>query len=150
MQRPAPPAAAPILVADTDEAFTLVRDSLQGAVALHHAPTLEAAKRLLSQHTPAVVCGCHFDEGRMYDLLRYMKGRPVLASTPFLAVRTVQGQLDDALYEGVQVATRALGGNGFVDLFSWRQRYGTVAAGERLIRTLEDLTGPAGGGARPH
>lgn len=133
------PASAPILVADTDEAFALVRDSLQGGAVLHHAPTLEHAKRLLSPATPLVVCGCHFDEGRMYDLLRYMKGRPLFASTPFLVVRTVAGQLDDALYESVEIATRALGGDGFVDLYQWTLRHGKTEADHRLTRAVADL-----------
>jgi hypothetical protein len=138
--QPAPyPAAAPILVADTDEAVALVRDSLRGVMGVRHAATLEAAKRLLSEATPLVVCGCHFDEGRMYDLLRYMKSRPILAATPFLAIRVVKGQLDDALYESVKIATQALGGHGFVDLFRWQLRYGEAEASQRLSRTLEEL-----------
>jgi hypothetical protein len=133
-------------VADTPEAFALLRESLQGAFSLQHAATLDDAKRLLGADTPLLVCGCHFDEGRMYDLLRHLKAQPGLAAVPFLALRALEGKLEDALYESVKIATHALGGNGFVDLFRWKLRYGEVEARHRLTRCVEEL---ARGGSGP-
>ena len=145
MSLPADLATAPILVADTPEAFALLRDSLDGAFALEAADRLERAKQTVTPHTPLVVCGCHFDEGRMYDLLRFMKSRPDLAGVPFLAVRVLEGQLEDALYESVKIATQALGANGFVDLYRWKLRFGEVQARQRLARCVQELA--AGRGA---
>jgi hypothetical protein len=88
-----------------------------------------------------VVCGCHFDEGRMYDLLRHMKATPELARVPFMAVRCVEGDmaLDDALFESVKIAVRALGGNAFVDLLRWQRRHGEAEAAHRLTQLVQDL-----------
>ena len=141
---PPPPALAaafaPILIADSPEAFALLRESLQGPFALHNVTTLEQARKLVQADTPLVICGCHFDEGRMYDLLRYMKSRPELADVPFLALRVLEGKLDDALYESVKIAIHALGGNGFVDLYRWKLRYGEGEARHRLTRCVQDMS----------
>ena len=89
-----------------------------------------------------MVCGCHFDEGRIYDLLRYVKADPALAQVPFMAVRCVEGELlDDALYESVKIAVRALGGHTFVDLLRWQRRWGAAEASHRLTALVESLAG---------
>jgi len=140
---PKPP---PIVVADTAEAFALLRDSLQGAYTLFHAPDLAVARKAVDADTPLVICGCHFDEGRLYDLLRHMKSEPATAGVPFLALRALEGKLEDALYESVKIATHALGGNGFIDLYRWKSRYGVIEARHRLTRAVEELAAGAAGG----
>jgi hypothetical protein len=136
----------PIVVADTAEAFALLRASLQGAWGLRHAADLSSARNLVDTDTPLVICGCHFDEGRLYDLLRHLKSRPETAAVPFLALRALEGKLEDALYESVKIATHALGGNGFIDLYRWKSRYGEVEARHRLTRAVEELASGAAGG----
>jgi hypothetical protein len=140
---PTPP---PIVVADTAEAFALLRDSLEGAYTLRNAPDLAAARKAIDADTPLVICGCHFDEGRLYDLLRQLKSDPATAGVPFLALRALEGKLEDALYESVKIATHALGGNGFIDLYRWNARYGEIEARHRLTRAVEDLASGSAGG----
>ena len=78
----------------------------------------------------------------MYDLLRLMKAEPETRTLPFLAVRCVEGELlDDALYESVKIAVRALGGNAFVDLLRWQRRWGPAEASHRLTRLVDTLAG---------
>src|SRR5206468_896761 len=107
--------------------------TLAGEGSLVAAASLRQAKRILADDTALVICGCHFDEGRMYDLLRWMRSQPSLRSTPFLSIRVHEGGLDDALYESVKIATHALGGNGFVDLYRWQRKYGEDQAARRLV-----------------
>lgn len=129
-----------ILVADNADAFAAFRAALTTSFALVHAATCEKAKQALDPPPSLVVCGCHFDEGRMYDLLRHMKATPGLNRIPFMAVRCVPGELlDDALYESVKIAVRALGGNAFVDLLRWQRRWGTAEAGHRLTHLVQTL-----------
>ncbi len=141
-----PPSSAPIVVADTGAAFEVLRQSLGGGVVLVAAHTLQQAKALVTADTPLVLCDCHFDEGRMYELLRYMKARPALSRVPFLAIRVSEGELEDAMYESVKIATKALGADGFIDLFRWQVRHGEAEAAHRLTRSIELL---ASGGRLP-
>lgn len=131
--------AAPIVVADDTGTFGALEKLLGGRFAMAAAGTLERAKVLVTADTPLVVCGCHFDEGRMYELLRYLKARPPLSSIPFLAIRTTEGELDEAMYESVKIATGALGGNGFVDLFRWERLYGIEGAARQFADRVAAL-----------
>lgn len=140
------PHGAPILVADLPESFEAFRDALTSSHPLVYAGTFEQAKAALADPPALVVCGCHFEEGRMYDVLRYLKALPGCGNIPFLAVRCVPGELlDDTLYESVKIAVRALGGNAFVDLLRWQRRWGVAEASHRLTRLVDTLvaTGPA-------
>ena len=139
MHEPAAPSA--IVVADALESFELLRECVTSAYALQHAGTVDQARQLITAETPLVLCGCHFDDGRMYDLLRSMKATAGLAQVPFLAIRVLEGGLDDTLYESVKIATRALGADGFVDLFRWQRRYGAAEAAHRLTQRIEALAG---------
>ena len=130
----------PILVADHPESFHAFRDALTSNHQLVHVVTLEEARDALGQRPALVVCGCHFDEGRMYDLLRLLKAEPATRGVPFVAVRCVEGELlDDTLYESVKIAVRALGGNAFVDLLRWQRRWGPAEAAHRLTHLIDRL-----------
>lgn len=138
-------AASRILVADTPEGVEAFRAALTSTFTLVCVLTTDEARAALVPTPALVVCGCHFDEGRMYDLLRHMKATPALSRVPFMAVRCVEGELDDALYESVKIAVRALGGNAFVDLLRWRKRWGAAEASHRLthlVQTLASATPP--------
>ncbi|HEX7889020.1 MAG TPA: hypothetical protein VF522_06630 [Ramlibacter sp.] len=129
-----------ILVADSAEAHAAFRAALSSSFELVYAASFEDAKKALDPAPALVVCGCHFDEGRMYDLLRHLKATHGLTRVPFMAVRCVPGELlDDALYESVKIAVRALGGNAFVDLLRWQRRWGTAEASHRLTHLVQTL-----------
>ena len=139
------PTVPRILVADHPESFAAFRRALQAPFDLAQADSVERAKAALAETPTLVVCGCHFDEGRMYDLLRYLKASPALARVPFMAVRCTEGELlDDALYESVKIAVRALGGNSFVDLTRWQRRWGEAEAARRLTQLVQGLVQRAG------
>lgn len=128
-----------VLVADAAEPFEAFRRALTSSFELAHVADLDAAKAALAAGPSLVVCGCHFDEGHMYDLLRHMKASPALEHTPFMAIRSLEGELDDALYESVKIAVRALGGNAFVDLLRWQRRFGEAEASHRLTQLVASL-----------
>lgn len=133
-------APATLLVADNPEGIEAFRHALASTFTLVTAHTLEQAKRALADPPAAVVCGCHFDEGGMYDLLRHMKATEALARVPFMAIRAMEGELDDPLYESVKIAVRALGGDAFVDLMRWQRKHGKAKAAHRLTDLLIRLT----------
>ena len=146
---PVPPAPH-VLVADAPESVEAFRRALTTPFELAAVTNLEAAKSALQDSPALVVCGCHFDEGHMYDLLRHMKAAPALAGTPFMAIRCLEGELDDALYESVKIAVRALGGNAFVDLLRWQRKHGPAEAAHRLTQLVASLAAmPHGDSANP-
>ena len=136
-----PPAAgSPIVVADTADGVELLRGALAKApFELVGAHTLPQARSAVGPETPLVICGCHFDEGRMYELLRHLKARPALQDVPVLSVRAEAGELDDAMYESVKIATHVLGGSGFIDLFRWRRLYGEAEAARQFGERVAEL-----------
>lgn len=131
--------AAQVLVADDPASFAAFRDALTTPFALLPVGTLAQAMQALQPPPALVVCGCHFAEGGMYDLLRHMKAAPALAGVPFMAIRCLEGELDDTLYESVKIAVRALGGNAFVDLLRWQRKYGAAEANHRLTQLVTRL-----------
>jgi hypothetical protein len=68
-----------------------------------------------------------------------MKARPGLNAIPFLTIRAQEGELEDAMYESVKIATSALGGNGFVDLFRWQRLYGPARAARQFAERVAAL-----------
>lgn len=131
----------PILVADTADSFQLLSQGVVSTLVFSHVASMAEARQALQPDTPLVVCGCHFDDGRMYDLLRYMKASSALRGVPFMAIRVLEGELEDALYESVKIATRALGGDSFVDLYRWQRLYGEAEAAHRLTQRIVSLAG---------
>lgn len=134
-----PVSPAPIVVADTVPALQQLHRDLGSAWPLAGAQTLAQAQQAVTAQTPLILCGCHFDEGRMYDLLRWVRSQAALRHIPFLTTRVLEGELDGAMYESVKIATGALGGNGFVDLPRWERRYGAQAAAQRFAEKVKAM-----------
>ena len=93
---------------------------------------MQEADRLLALHFDVIVCGTHFAESKMFDLLRHAKASPTSCETPILCVRVLDGELDSSAFQGISLATTALGAAAFVDLNRWRREYGYDAAREKL------------------
>lgn len=139
MPSPAVP-ASPIVVADSAAGVERVRGALAGIpLGLVGVHTLPEAREAVAPETPLVICGCHFDDGRMYELLRHLKAQPALEDVPFLSVRALAGELDDALYESVKIATHVLGASGFVDLFRWGRLAGEAEADRQFADRVAKL-----------
>lgn len=138
---------ARILVADHADAFDVFRQALARPIELEHAASFDEAVSALRSPPSLLVCGCHFDEGRLFDLLRTLKKDPACRGVPFLAVRCVRGgtTLDDTLYESVKIAVDALGGQGFADVLWWQQQFGQAEASRRLGAIVDQLLQPSPG-----
>jgi hypothetical protein len=77
----------------------------------------------------------------MFDLLRYAKADPGTRRIPFLCIRVIEGGLDDTLYQSVDIATKALGAAGFIDLLRWETKFGAEEAHQRLRNLVDELAG---------
>jgi CheY-like chemotaxis protein len=108
--------AAKVLVADIREADDTIRGCLPGHD-LHFVRTLgEAIRELRRDGYQLIVIGMHFDESRMFELLRYVRSRPQHKDTPVICVQCQDVMLSEAVLKNMDDAVKALGGNAFVDL----------------------------------
>lgn len=77
--------------------------------------SLAQAKKALKHPLDVIAAATSFDESRMFDLLRYCKAKPSLASIPFIAMRLDGIPMDATTHQAIQIATQALGAEGYVD-----------------------------------
>jgi PleD family two-component response regulator len=79
--------------------------------------TLDEAKASLDgRNYDLIVIGVHFDESRMFDLLRYVRWQERHRSTPVICVLTVDFARHAIAAEGLEIAVKALGGTAYIDL----------------------------------
>lgn len=125
-----------IIVAASSEAHACIRATLEGHFSFAIAGTLNAARAFLAAPADLVVCTLDFDEGRIFDLLRYVKSMPETRGIPFICVNS-SDVLSGALLQSVQVACEALGAQEFVQMAQWRRRLGDQRAFEKMRALLQ-------------
>jgi len=107
---------AKVLVADIPEADEKIRDCLPGHD-LHFVRTLGAAVRELRRDGyQLIVIDMHFDDSRMFELLRYVRGLPQHQDVPVICVQCEEVMLSEAVLKNMEDAVKALGGTAFIDL----------------------------------
>jgi CheY-like chemotaxis protein len=124
-----------VLLADVKEDFSSIAQILEPDATVVRASTLDEALGAVTTGVDLVLCGIHFDDSRMFDLLRYVKADPTMRGVPFLCFRDRASELAPTLFESLDIACRALGGVGFVDLIGLRRRVGE-AQGDAEFRAL--------------
>lgn len=130
------PALRRILAADVPQGIQTLRNVLTAEAEIVVASTMEEAMSLLKGGADLIVCGIHFDESRMFDLLRVAKADPATRPIPFLCFRDMESELAQPVLESLQIACNALGAVAFVDLFQLRSVYGVREAHERFRHML--------------
>ena len=78
--------------------------------------TLAEAQAALSADLAMIACGVHFDDGRMFDLLKLVKADPQLSTIPFWGILRDEGLLSSAITRGIRTAMKSLGANGLFNL----------------------------------
>jgi PleD family two-component response regulator len=98
--------------------------------------TLDEAKATLAgRNFDLIAIGVHFDESRMFDLLRYVRWQERHRATPIVCLLTLDFTRQAIASEGVEIAVKALGGTAFLDLKA-------LSDGEAR-RVIDDLLGVA-------
>ena len=107
---------AKVLVADIPEADETIRECLPGHD-LHFVRTLgQAMRELRHDGYQMIIIGMHFDESRMFELLRYARSLPHHDDVPVICVQCAEMMLSEAVLKNIEDAVKALGGTAFVDL----------------------------------
>jgi len=78
--------------------------------------TLAEAQAALSTDLAMIACGVHFDDGRMFDLLKLVKADPRFAEIPFWGILRDEGLLSSAITRGIRTAMKSMGANGLFNL----------------------------------
>jgi hypothetical protein len=116
-----------ILVADTPEGDRRISTILAGHEVSFVRTLAEAQRKLAAEKFALVLIGVHFDDSRMFDLLRHLqRGGTVIC------MRSQHFNSPAITLEGLEIAAKALGCQLFLDL-TW---YADDAAGNGAIRTL--------------
>jgi PleD family two-component response regulator len=124
-----------ILVADTSHSDRRLSTILAGEEVVF-ARTMGEAQRLLTQQQfELVIIGVHFDDSRMFDLMRHVRAGSHHADKPVACVRSHRFISAAAIsLQGLQVAARELDCNLFLDLTN----YPDDAHGNAEVRKLLD------------
>jgi hypothetical protein len=128
-----------ILIAATPASAKLLSNILEDDFELIFVESIEQASATLDESIALIACDTHFDDCRMFDLLRLSKANPDTRAVPFLCLRVVEGAIDQTLYQSVDIASNALGAAAFIDLFDLKQKSGAMQANTRLNKLVEQL-----------
>lgn len=121
-----------VLAAFPPSALTKVEEIFGAHVDLVAVGSMaEACERLANQPGVALVlCGVHFDESRMYDLLRHVRGE--FPKLPFVCCRIIEAELAKISRESIRIAAASLGASAFVDYPALVEQLGPQEAAHRL------------------
>jgi CheY-like chemotaxis protein len=128
-----------LLIAGAPESAALTAHALSGCFDLAVANSMAQARQALSENIDVILCGLHFDEGKMFDFLREVKSAPGTRSIPFLCIKSTDGVLSPAIVQSIEIASRTMGADGFVELFEWNMKFGEGQAHEKLRRLIDEL-----------
>jgi hypothetical protein len=104
---------------------------------------MASAQLLLDESIDLIICGMHFDDSRMFDLLQYAKSNPKTRSIPFLCIKSNQGIVPVRVIKSVELASYVLGSDGFIEMYKWRREFGDEVAYKKLRDIVRRLTSTA-------
>ncbi len=111
-----------ILLACTPVGHDIVQPAFAQRAELLSATTMAEALSLLNPDLDLIVCQMHFDDSRMFDLLRAAK--QTAPDVPFVACRLIGSVLSRAMMEAMMVGAKHAGAETFLDIEVMQQRYG--------------------------
>lgn len=119
-----------ILVAISTPGLHGLLSDILGRHTLLFAANLEKALDLLQsrQDVDLILCGLHFDDGKMYELLEAAKSSRTAATKPFLCVQLIGSILPYRAFESMRAAFDILGGDLFIQVAKWRIDFGDEEA----------------------
>ena len=105
-----------LLVAVRPQDRDLVLSCLGDEFELILAYSFGEAVQQLEQDVGMVICGVHFDEGRMFDLLQIAKADSGKSPIPFVPVLSGSSNHAEGIRRGIRSAALSLGADDFIDL----------------------------------
>jgi hypothetical protein len=129
-------AAKNILIADVPELDQRLARALAGYT-LAFVRTLDGARQMLeTSDISLLVTGIHFDDSRMFDLVREVRAHGHKADLPIVCLRAMRLSPVAISSQTLAVTCRALNANAFIDLTGFATE---AEADENLRQTVEGL-----------
>jgi len=138
------PIATRVLVANVPDMDQKVRDCLPGHDLTFVRTMSEALRELRHDGFQLVVIGLDFDEHRMLELLQYVRSLSHYKDVPVVCVHAEYLNLSYAAMKNIDVAVKALGGLGLLDLGDGVINY------KKDCAFLDRVAMEAGSSARPN
>ena len=110
------PDTAKVLVANVPDMDDKIRDCLPGHELSFVRTMAEALRTLRHDGFHLIVIGLDFDEHRMLELLQYVRSLSHYREVPVVCVHAEYLNLSEAVMKNIDVAVKALGGLGLLDL----------------------------------
>lgn len=130
-----------VLVALRASEVSMVAEVLGEEFQLVVCHSMDDAIARLDENIGLIACGVHFDSGRMFDLLRYVKDHPQYNKVPFFILLGV-GRYSQPIMHGIRSAAKLMGAAGFTDLSSLREKMGGDQAHEQLRSVVRQVLSP--------
>lgn len=129
-----------ILVADTAAGAGTMHSVLKDRYEYVEVHDIDAAVRaLISKQFDLIICGLHFQESRMFDLLRCVRNESEHNAIPFICIRDLDSRLPEPLFESLSISCRAMGAEAFVDVYSMKAEFGDDQAIRLLLEVIEKV-----------
>lgn len=129
------PAEFTLLIADTEDGSKAIQKVLQPGFRFVTATGFDDCVARLRDDFDMILCGVHFAESRMFDLLRMAKAEPQSREKPMLCYRDLPSQLSMTNFEALEISCKALGAVGFMDFYALRMKVGPDNA-DRVLRRM--------------
>lgn len=110
------PASAKVLVANVPETDEKLRECLPGHDLTFVRSMGQAMRALMHDGFQLIVIQLDFDESRMLELLQYVRSLDAYKAVPVVCVHGDYLSLSEAVMKNIDVAVKALGGVGFLNL----------------------------------
>ncbi|WP_151637415.1 hypothetical protein [Noviherbaspirillum aerium] len=105
-----------VLVAVRPEDDNLVSAVLDGHFDFTIRHRLAEAVEGLDESFGLIVCGVHFDQGAMFDLLATAKAHPAASLVPFFLVLREETHHSPSVITGIRSAATVRGADAFIDM----------------------------------
>lgn len=105
-----------VLVAASGDMDDAIRDCLRGQDLAFVRTMSEAMRSLRHDGYQMIVIDLNFDESRMLELLQYVRALTHYKEVPVVCVHGDDVHLSGAVMKNIDVAVKALGGVGFLNL----------------------------------
>ena len=100
--------------------------------------TYEEACARLDESVQLVTCGVHFDNGKVFDLLRFVREDPKLETLPFFILLGAGSRYSPAIVQGIRAAAELLNVTAFTDLARFAEKLGMDASLDALRQGIRD------------